>query len=321
LRPNTHTVLAACLLSVIAVADCGGKSSTGPSNPNPVVTPTPTPTPTPAPTQPPPCQLAAPTVKCSTRKVKAQELAEFLQPALDAARATPGVMYADNPDRIYDLDLFRSKVIERLTAKGVCGAWDYGNVTGDEIYTRSADGCVVEQYDIIAGEGGVRAPNRKSNVWSGGWAEKVPPPRPQYAKQGDPTCSLPGDRTSFCFVIKGTGGAFGPSLYALLVEVLDENPRLLDKGDFLPGQGTPVPGALRPAAWRILNPNGYIKALEDKIRAHGYCGWVDKGDILKVKSVEKGNIFHEEIDVIQNPASGGAYTAFIVKDRCHNAGF
>ncbi len=35
----------------------------------------------------------------------------------------------------------------------------------------------------------------------------------------------------------------------------------------------------------------------------------------------KGNIFHEEMDVVQNPASGGAYVSYVVKDRCHNAGF
>ena len=37
--------------------------------------------------------------------------------------------------------------------------------------------------------------------------------------------------------------------------------------------------------------------------------------------MSKGNIFHEEMDVVQNPASGGSYVSFVVKDRCHNAGF
>ena len=46
-----------------------------------------------------------------------------------------------------------------------------------------------------------------------------------------------------------------------------------------------------------------------------------EGDILKVKSLALGNVFHEEFDVIQNPAGGGDYTSFVVKDRCHNAGF
>jgi hypothetical protein len=312
----------ACLASTVFFPACGGGGATGPSgSPTPIATPTAEPTPTPAPTQPPPCQLTAPTVKCSERGTRPQELAEFLQPALNAAKATPGAMYSANPDRIYDLDLFRATVIDRLTTKGICGAWDYGNVAGDEIYTRSADGCVVEQYDIISGEGGVRAANRTSNRWSSGWGEAVPPVRPQYTKRGDLTCSLPGDRTTFCFTIKGTAGAFGAGIYAALTEVLEENPTLVDKGDFLPGQGAPVPGALRPAAWRILNTNGYVNALQEKIRARGYCGFVDKGDILMVKSVELGNIFHEEYDVIQNPASGGNYTAFIIKDRCHNAGF
>jgi hypothetical protein len=318
LRPKTYAVLTACLLSVVAA--CGGKNATGPGNPNPIVTPTPTPTPTPAPTAPPPCQLTAPTVDCGTRSVKKQELAEVLNPALDAAKATPGAMYANDPDRLYDLDLFRSTVIARLTAKNACGAWDYGNVTGDEIYVRSADGCVVEQYDIIAGDGGVRAANRKSNVWSGGWADKAPAPKPPWSKVGDLTCSLPGDRTSFCFQIKGTGGEFGPTVYALMVEVLDENPGLIDKTDYMPGQGESIPAMLRLGAWRLRNKAGYIGAIETKIRAHGFCGYV-RGDILQVKSLEKGNIFHEEMDIIQNPSTGGDYSGFVVKDRCHNAGF
>ena len=321
MHPKTLAVLASCLLSVIALADCGGSSSTGPSNnPTPIVTPTPTPTPTPVATQPPPCQLTAPTVKCAERKVRAQELADFLNPALDAAKATPGVMYADNPNRLYDIDLFRSKVIERLTAKNVCGAWDYGNTIGDELYTRSADGCVVEQYDVISGDGGVRAASRKSNVWSGGWEEKVPPPRPDWRKQGDLTCGLPGSRITYCLQIKSTGGEFGATAYALMVEALDENPGLIEKNDYMPGQGESIPGMLRLGAWRLRNKAGYISAIETKIRAHGFCSYVN-GDILLVKSLEKGNLFHEEIDIIQNPETGGDYSGFVVKDRCHAAGF
>lgn len=320
MRPTTHAVLAACLISTALIPGCGG-SSTGPSNnPSPIATPTPEPTPTPTPAQPAPCLLAAPTTKCAERGRKPQELAAFLQPALDAAKASTGVMYANNPDRIYDLELFRKAVTDRLTAKGVCGAWDYGGA-GDELYTRSADGCVVEQYDIVGGEGGVRAANKKSNVWSGGWEEKPPAPRPQYGRRGDLSCSLPGNRSTFCFTIKNTGGAFGKSLYDLFTALLDENPNFVDKGDFLPGQGQSVPGALRLGAWRIRNTKAYLTAVETRIRANGFCGWVDKGDILMVKSVELGNVFHEEFDVIQNPASGGDYTALIVKDRCHNAGF
>jgi hypothetical protein len=319
-RSTTHAALVTCLSGVLFTA-CGGNNSTTPdTTPTPVVTPTPTPTPTPVATQPPPCQLTAPTVKCGERPSKPQELAAFLTPALDAARATPGVMYASNPDRLYDVNLFRSTVVERMTAKGVCAAWDYGNVTGDEIYTRSADGCVVEQYDIIGGDGGVRGATKKSNVWSAGWEEPVPAPKPAWRKIGDQTCSLPGERSAFCFTIKGSHGEFGDRLFALYQEVLDENPALIDKTDYVPGQGAPVPDALRPGGYLIRNKAAFIGALEAKIRANGFCGFVD-GDILKVKSLEKGNLFHEEYDVIQNPAGGGDYTSFVVKDRCHSAGF
>ncbi len=320
MRSTTYAAFIICLASVL-LPSCGGSSSTAPNGtPTPIVTPDPTPTPTPVATQPPPCQLTAPKVKCGERGSKPQELAQFLTPAIDTARLTPGVMYADGSGRIYDVNLFRSTIVDRLTAQGVCGAWDYGNVTGDEIYTRSNDGCVVEQYDLIGGDGGVRAANKKSNVWSAGWGQAVPNPKPDWRKLGDQQCSLPGDRSAYCITIKGLHGAFGDRLYELYNEVLDENPSLIDKTDFIPGQGAPVPDALRPGGWRIRNKAAYISALEAKIRANGFCGYVES-DILKVKSLEKGNLFHEEFDVIQNPAGGGDYTSFVVKDRCHSAGF
>ncbi len=319
---KTHAVLALSIVAAVALAACGGSNpaaSTGATGAPPVAVATPTPTP--APTQPAPCQLAAPTVDCAVRKYQKQELAAPLQTAIDTAVGTPGVMYSDNPSRIYDLALFRSKVVGSLSAQGICGAWDYGNEIGDEIYTRSADGCEIEQYDVITGGGGVRNANRQTNLWSDGWGVPVPSLKPDFPKDGDLSCSLPGDRSTFCFTIKGTRGEFGQDVFALMNQVLNEHPELVDKGDFLPGQGEAVPDSLRPAAWRITNLDGYIAALEQKIRANGYCGFVDKGDILKVKKVSTGNIFHEEIDVIQNPASGGSYTGFVVKDRCHDAGF
>jgi hypothetical protein len=229
-------------------------------------------------------------------------------------------MYSSNPERIYDVNLFRATVVDRLAAKGVCGAWDYGNVTGDEIFTRSADGCVVEQYDIISGDGGVRGATKKSNVWSAGWSEPVPQPKPDWRKLGDQTCSLPGERAAFCFSIKGSHGEFGDAVYAVYSQVLAENPALIDKTDYLPGQGAPVPDALRPGGFRINTQAACLSAIENKIRAAGFCGFVES-DILKVKSLEKGNLFHEEYDIIQNPEGGGDYTSFVVKDRCHSAGF
>jgi hypothetical protein len=234
---------------------------------------------------------------------------------------TPGTMYADPANRIYDLDRFRARTIAHLTAAGVCGAWDYGNEKGDEIYVRTGDGCVTEQYDLITGEGGVRPANAGSNAWQEGWGEPVPGPKPDFSKEGDTACSLPGDRSTFCFGIKGTQGEFGAEVYALLVAVMNENPQLFDKNDTAPGQGDFIPEQLRVAAWRILDQNGYIAAVEAKIRSRGFCGYIENGDILKVKKVAMGNIFHEEMDVVQNPASGGAYVSFVVKDRCHNAGF
>jgi hypothetical protein len=244
-----------------------------------------------------------------------------LQAAIDVAVGTPGTMYADAANRIYDLDKFRARTIEHLTAAGVCGAWDYGNEKGDEIYVRTADGCVTEQYDLITGEGGVRPAGKGSNAWQEGWEVPVPAPKPTFAKDGDLACSLPGDRSTFCFSIRGSQGAYGAEIYALLVEVMNENPALFDKGDTAPGQGEFIPDQLRVAAWRIDNQDGYIAALETKLRGRGFCATIQGGDILKAKKVTAGNIFHEEMDVVQNPDAGGAYVSYVVKDRCHNAGF
>jgi hypothetical protein len=246
-------------------------------------------------------------------------MAAPLQTAIDSA-IQAGAMYSEYPNRIYNMDLFRSKVIDSLTAGGLCGAWDYGNVQGDEIYVRSADGCVIEQYDLVSGEGGVRTPGKGSNVWQESWGTPVPGPKPDWPRLGDLTCSLPGGRATFCFQIKGTQGEFGPELYAALREVLEENPQMFDPNDFLPGQGELIPDQLRVPAWRILDEKGYVAAVEKKIRARGFCGYVDDG-ILRAKKVSMGNIFHEEMDIIQNPASGGSYAGFVVKDRCHDADF
>jgi hypothetical protein len=303
-----------------ALAACGG-SSGSPSSPNPTPSPTPAPTPVPTPTPPAPCQLTAPTIDCSTRPFPHLEMAPVLQAASDAAVGTTGVMYSGT-NRIYDLAHYRSIVVDDLAKNGICGAWDYGNVIGDEIYLRSSDGCKTEQYDLISGEGGVRSANASSNAWEGGWEEPVPDPKPDWPREGDLQCSLPGDRSTFCFSIRGTHGAFGDDLYEVFVAVLNENPQLFIKDETPPGQGDQfVPEDLRLPAWRIADLNGYIQAVETKLRSSGYCGYIAKGDILKAKKVAMGNIFHEEMDVVQSPPIGGSFVGFVVKDRCHDAGF
>jgi len=319
-RSRAALLLAGSAAAVLALAGCGGSSSPSSPDPSPAPTVAPTPTPAPTPSQPAACLLTAPTVDCSTRVVRRQEMAETLQGAVDVAMSTPGAMYSGE-SRIYDLDIFRERTIEHLTAAGLCGAWDYGNELGDEIFVRSADGCVAEQYDMITGEGGVRTASKWSNAWQEGWGVPVPGPKPQYSRDGDLQCSLPGDRSTFCFSIKRTPGEFGPDVYRLLVQVMNENPSFFNKDDFAPGQGDFIPDQLRVAAWGIVNHAGYVAALETKLRANGYCAYVYNGDILKVKRVAMGNLLHEEMDVAQEPASGGSYVSYVMKDRCHNAGF
>jgi hypothetical protein len=318
LGSRTRSVVLACCL---AAAGCGGGShATTPVSPPVVIaTPTPQPTATPAASVT-ACRLTAPTIDCGTRVIKSQELAPVLQGAVDTAIAA-GVMYPDVPNRIYDLPRFRTLVVDTLTAQGLCAAWDYGNVVGDEIYVRSADGCETEQYDLIAGDGTVRPAGKGSNIWSSDFGAPVPPAKPDFPKDGDLSCALPGDRTTFCFSIKNTPGAFGADVYRLMTEVLSENPALFDKTDYVGGQGDAVPDSLRLPAWRINNVDGYIRTVEAKLRGRGYCAYVENGDILKIKSLAKGNLFHEEIDIVQNPVDGGSYVLFAIKDRCHDAGF
>ncbi len=321
---SKFALIASFFLPALLLSDGCGSGSANPGGPSgPVATPTPTPTPTPSPTttRPAACLLTAPTVNCAERTVHPLDMADVLQAAIESAVNTPGVMYAEFNNRIYNLPLFRTKIVDYLSANGICGAWDYGNEAGDEIYVRSADGCVTEQYDLITGDGGVRPANRTSNKWQEGWEVPPPPPKPDWPRVGDLGCSLPGDRSTFCFSIKNSHGQFGEDVYRLFVEVLNENPTLVDPSDYQPGQGEFIPDSLRLPSWRILNPDAYIAAVESKLRSHGYCAFVDKGDILMVKSLALGNLFHEETDIIQNPPSGGAYTGFAIKDRCHDAGF
>ncbi len=311
-------------LVAAALSGCGGGSrATSPdtTTPTPAATAAPTPTPTPQSTVPAACQLKAPTIDCSTHNFKAQELAPALQAALDTAMSTAGVMYAEYANRVYDLPRFRSIVVDTLAAGGVCGAWDYGNIAGDEIYVRSADGCAVEQYDLLSGDGGVRPANKTSNVWQADWGTPVPGPKPAFPRDGDLSCTLPGDRSTFCFTIKGTPGAFGADAYAAVAGVMNESPQLFDSHDRATGQVDFLPDVMRPPAWHINDVGAYLAAVVQKLHARGYCAYVEQGDILKVKSLAKGNLFHEEFDIVQSPEAGGEYVSFAVKDRCHDAGF
>ena len=149
----------------------------------------------------------------------------------------------------------------------------------------------------------------------------VPAPKPNFSKEGDLACSLPGDRSTFCFGIKSTPGEYGREIYALLSQVIARTRRSSTRATTSPARASSIPEQLRLAAWRILNPDAYIAAVEAKLRAPASARYVEKGDILKVKQVSRGNIFHEEMDIVQNPASGGSYVSFVIKDRCHNAGF
>jgi hypothetical protein len=320
LARNALAALATVSLA-LAAAGCGGAAKTS-GNPDPVPTPSATPTPTATPTPVAAgCTLAAPKIDCATRTVNTPDLNNDLQDAVDAAVRTAGVMYPDDPNRIYDLQQFRQIVVSTLGAKGMCGAWDYGNEAGDEIFVRSADGCVTEQYDLITGDGGVRPAKRSSMMWQDGWGPAVPAPKPNFSKEGDLACPLPGDRSTFCIGIRNTAGEYGRETYALLQKVLEENPSLFDTGDSAGGQTGFIPDQLRLPAWRIKDVDAYIAKIEAKLRANGFCGYIEKGDILKVKKVSRGNIFHEEMDVVQNPASGGSYVSYVIKDRCHDAGF
>jgi hypothetical protein len=113
---------------------------------------------------------------------------------------------------------------------------------------------------------------------------------------------------------------YGSDIYRILVEVMNENPALFDKGDVAPGQGEFIPEELRVAAWRILDVNGYIAAFEKKLRGRGYCAFIEGGDILRAKTVLGNNILHEEFDVVLSRTTG-EYVSFVIKDRCHKAGF
>jgi hypothetical protein len=323
-RARLGFAAAALVAFSFSVPGCGGSSSGPSSNPDPVPTPTPTPAPTPTPTPPQPlaCSLTAPKVDCSTRPVSQPDLANDLQEAVDAAIRTPDVMYTDRNNVVYDLDKFRAVVVASLAAKSMCGAWDWGNQQADEIFVRSADGCVLEQYDLLTGDGGVRPAGKGSMRWQAGWGDvPVPGPKPNFPKEGDLACTLPGDRTTFTVSIKNTPGEYGREMYDLMSQVLAENPTLFDKNDYMGGQGEANPDQLRLPAWRILNVDGYIAKVEAKLRANGFCGYVEKGDILKIKKVSRGNIFHEEMDIVQNPPDGTSYVSYVIKDRCHNAGF
>ncbi|HEX9092889.1 MAG TPA: hypothetical protein VF902_02795, partial [Coriobacteriia bacterium] len=122
-RAVTAVVLS-CAIGTTFVG-CGAGAG-APASPAPIATATPAPNPTPTPSQPTACALTSPKVDCATRPVNTPDLANSLQEAIDAALRTGGVMYPDDPNRVYDLQRFRAIVVSTLAAGDMCGAWDYG---------------------------------------------------------------------------------------------------------------------------------------------------------------------------------------------------
>jgi hypothetical protein len=94
----------------------------------------------------------------------------MVRQAINTAKSAPNTMESD---RIFNLNLFREIMVEQLTARGLCAAWDYGNEIGDEIFVRSADGCVAEQYDLITGDGQVRNANKQALSFHEGFGVPV----------------------------------------------------------------------------------------------------------------------------------------------------
>jgi hypothetical protein len=157
---------------------------------------------------------------------------------------------------------------------------------------------------------------------SGSSPTTSPTPIPTVAPTSNPTpVGTTPPASSACTMTAPKVDCATRAVYDLMSQVLVENPGLFAPGEHLKGQGEGNRDELRLPAWRITDVDGYIAKTEAKLRANGFCAYVEKGDILKVKKVSRGNIFHEEMDVVQTPPSGGSYVSFAIKDRCHDAGF
>ncbi len=302
--PRSLAVVA-CVSGALSFLSCGGGDRA--ANPSPPTTlspapapgPTPSTTPTPGATSPKSCGGPAPTGgPCGSRPDP--QLATVLAQAFDEVRGHSDIFYPDGVTIRY-LDKARAQLIAALDARGICGIFDYGNQTGDEIYIRTADARISEAYDVLSGTGQLRVGYQNSCEPAG----SPPDPLPSYGQE-DPQCTLAPSRDSFCLG-RNFESEYEGDVRSSLVALFTERPELFDMKDSLNSE----------LSYRLLDPKAYTSAMVGKMHAKGYCAMEDEELLVK-----RDNSMSENFDIVRSPGDReGQYSLFSYKGRCHNSTF
>jgi hypothetical protein len=227
-------------------------------------------------------------------------LASAIAGAEDHVRGQADIFYPDHVTIRY-LDKARAQLLDALDAKGMCGVFDFGDGTGNEMYVRSADGETSEVYAVISSSGQLRVGYQHSCAPP----EPPPAPPPPYPTE-DPQCKLPPSGATFCLG-KNFESAYSADVRSSLVSLTTERPELFDLKDTLDCD----------LCYGLKDTKGYIDAMIAKMHAKGYCAM--EHEELAVKLDDSVS---ENFDIVRSPGNlPNQYSLFAYKGRCHNAGF
>jgi hypothetical protein len=293
-----------------AISSCGGGSSSSstPTTPSSSGSPSATPAPTPTPssggssTLPRSCargaQVTSSAASCEGRSHPV--LRPQLQTALDAVWAKGTEIFYEDGKTIRYVDKFREELVKALDSQGICAIFDYGNVAGDEIYLRSADGALSEVWDIISSNG----EGRLGYISTCEPALSFPDPGPAPVNQ-DPTCTIPPSDATFCLTNAFASVYYG-DVRASIEQLTKEKPEIFNFQDQTGAE----------LSYGLNDPEAYTRGVVANLRKRGYCAL--DGEELAVK---KERTFNENFDIIRHPSTGGVYSGISYRGKCHNSLF
>jgi hypothetical protein len=294
----------AIVLQVALVApflSCGHSNNppTG-VTPSSTLAPAPSPTPTPTPSVATSCaNLPTTSGACGSRPDP--QLATAIAQAEDFVKNQTDIFYPDGVTVRY-LDKARAQLLYALDTKGICGIFDFGDGTGNEMWVRSADGNLSEVYAVISSSGQLRVGYQHSC----GPPEPPPPVSKPTYPQIDAACRLPPSGATFCLG-QNVPSDYSDDVRASLVSLTTERPDLFDLTDHL----------LCDLCYRLMDPKAYIAAMIDKMHAKGYCAMEDEE-----LAVKKDDSVGENFNIVRAPGDNPhQYSLFSYKGRCHNASF
>ena len=279
MRLDARSLLIGATLASLLAAGCSSSDSnpaqaTVPS-PAPTAQPTPTPTPTPEPTGPgvtASCQALPPgagsDANCRNEGAKYGN-------ELELAMAAVHPEYLDG-NKVLNISGYLKDLVDAFDAQGICAVPE-----ADNLFVRHPNDSFNDYFDILTSTGD-RA-RRYTNTCNPAVPTPELPPPPAVK---EPTCSLPPSRSLVC---QREDPLWASEVQAAIEVVIEEDrartpPVLFDFEQRLAGV---------PNGYKVLDIEGYHKAVSEKLRARDFCVHFDREDIV----LKKSNWFSEHWDI------------------------